>query len=410
MTGDRSGPIEFGGVGLHERLATASPHLTASVLARLVAEVPVYGRLPAEELDGDVRVIIEQSVRTFVGVLRAGRLPDVDVLGELRESAAKRAEEGLPIDAVIGAYHIGAQACMDFVAPAAGPDDVAAVFAAHRLLFGYLRLITAAVSAGYLNERQILLGEEHAARQSLLSALLEGKAEGESGLRVSSSYLVLDLSIGTHADGKRDGVDRAVVARRTLRRLRSELDRHCRESVLSMLSNEGGLVLIPYHVTVSNLSIVDWNWVRAVVAAVMKASGADVVAAVVGTDPRGVPAAARLAGELRHVAVSQHKAPGVYRLPDLLLEYQITRAGPARDHLAALLDPVVAKPDLLPTLRAFLANGLDRRHTAARLQVHPNTVDYRLRKLAALTGLDLAQHDDRVRIQAALFARDACSR
>ncbi|MDG4863407.1 helix-turn-helix domain-containing protein, partial [Streptomyces sp. T-3] len=46
-----------------------------------------------------------------------------------------------------------------------------------------------------------------------------------------------------------------------------------------------------------------------------------------------------------------------------------------------------------------------RRPTAAELHVHPNTVDYRLRRISELTGLDPANTADVPLLSAALAAR-----
>ncbi|MET9433186.1 helix-turn-helix domain-containing protein [Streptomyces sp. NPDC006551] len=93
----------------------------------------------------------------------------------------------------------------------------------------------------------------------------------------------------------------------------------------------------------------------------------------------------------------------------MLLESQLSRPSPARDGLAALLHPLDTRPELLTTLRTFLACSLDRRQAAARLQVHPNTVDYRLRKATDLTGLDVPGRR-LVTLHAALAAHDAVRR
>ncbi|MGH3858603.1 PucR family transcriptional regulator [Actinokineospora sp.] len=400
--------IVFGGTPLHLRLNSQLPELTAFVIKRLVEELDVYKQLPAEELSGDIARIIEQAVRMFLKVLRTGTLPEATDLAIVRESAARRAEEGLPIDAVIGAYHVGAQACFEFVEPDVTPDELQSVFEAHRLLFNYLRLTTGAVAAGYLSERQSMFGDEHGARQTLLATLLDdGQPADIPGARLPESYFVISLSVGKHPDETIAGVDPGVAARRKLRRLRTELDRRSREPVLSMLSVDGGLALIPHNTPPASVSKEDWAWLDMLAKALTKVAGAPVVAGVVAAQPTGVSAAARLAGELRDVALIYAKPVGVYRLADLLLEYQLTRPSPARDHLASLLAPVADKPDLLPTLRVFLDSGLNRRQTATQLRVHPNTVDYRLRKIAGLTGLQVARHEDLLSIRAALSALDA---
>jgi hypothetical protein len=82
-------------------------------------------------------------------------------------------------------------------------------------------------------------------------------------------------------------------------------------------------------------------------------------------------------------------------LPELLL---------ARSpHLASMLEGRVFGPleaaaerggaDLLATLDAFLAAALDRRAAAEALHVHPNTLDYRLRRIEEQTGLRFADPD-----------------
>jgi DNA-binding PucR family transcriptional regulator len=121
--------------------------------------------------------------------------------------------------------------------------------------------------------------------------------------------------------------------------------------------------------------------------------------------PQGVPAAARLVEEVLEVVRVFEQPPGGYRLADVLLEYQLTRSSQATALLAGLLDPLLDNPDLLRTLTAYLDTGLDRRRTAELLHVHPNTVDYRLRRVVVLTGLDPMDPAHLQRIGAALAAR-----
>src|SRR5690606_36329668 len=88
------------------------------------------------------------------------------------------------------------------------------------------------------------------------------------------------------------------------------------------------------------------------------------------------------------------------------MEYQLTRDGPAGRQLARLLDPLEAHPELFETAQAYLRNDMNRRLTARQLFVHPNTVDYRLRRIGRLTGIDLATAAGIAQATAALLARD----
>ncbi|MFF5261860.1 helix-turn-helix domain-containing protein [Actinomadura viridis] len=62
--------------------------------------------------------------------------------------------------------------------------------------------------------------------------------------------------------------------------------------------------------------------------------------------------------------------------------------------------------ELLRTLRVHLDARLDRRETARRLNVHPNTVSQRLRRIEAVSGLDLSLPETIVDVRAALVLLD----
>ncbi|AUG81703.1 transcriptional regulator [Kitasatospora sp. MMS16-BH015] len=401
---------ELGGVPVHELLRAAAPALAPAVLARLVAALPAYGALPSEQLRGEITREVDRAIRAFTEVLRTGALPDEAELARISESSARRADEGVPLEAVVGAYHFGAQECSDRVLAAAGPADLADVLLVQHRLLDYLRLVSCAVAAGYVRERQAALSDEQVARQALLSSLLAGgdarAAADRAGLALPPGYVVLGLAVGPHPDELLPGVNHAVAARRKLRRLRGELQRRLPGDLLSALSGSGGLVLLPADRAPTDLGDLDRPALARLVEDLGRACGGELLAAAAAAPPAGVAAAARLVGEIRELAAGAGRGPGLHLLDDVLLEYQLSRPGPARDRLAARLTPLLQRPELLDTLRAFLGAGLDRRQAAARLQVHPNTVDYRLRRAAELTGLDAARGPDQLTLRAALAAHD----
>ena len=79
----------------------------------------------------------------------------------------------------------------------------------------------------------------------------------------------------------------------------------------------------------------------------------------------------------------------------------------ATRRIATILDPLDAHPELFDTMRAYLGNDMNRQLTARQLYVHPNTVDYRLRRVRDLTGIDPVHPAGLPRIIAALAARRA---
>ncbi|MFI0240372.1 PucR family transcriptional regulator [Streptomyces sp. NPDC016845] len=404
-------PLAFDGVVLHQRLSDALPVLAGRVLERLVDHVPVYDTMPAEQLRGEIRRVVEQGIGSFAAMLRTGRLPTENDLLALRQSAAKRAEEGVPVEAVVRAYHVGAQECLRQMLGHATAGDLEHVQAVTVLVLQFLERMTVTVVAGFFAERQAVLGEEQSARQALLTALVEGADAAVTaahwGLDVPPCYLVLDLALGAHPDEALDGVSPVIAGKRKLRRIRVELDRHVDGTVLSALSGDGGLALVPCRTAPDQVTEQDWARVAAALTHMRRVAGVDVTAGAAAAAPDDVPDAVALAQEVRRVAAASERPPGLYRLPDVLLEYQLMRPGPARDELARLVRPLTARPELLDTVRAYLRCGLSRRSAARELCVHPNTVDYRLRRAAEITGLDVTSGPDALRVRAAVSALDA---
>ncbi|GAA4239797.1 hypothetical protein GCM10022254_61710 [Actinomadura meridiana] len=68
---------------------------------------------------------------------------------------------------------------------------------------------------------------------------------------------------------------------------------------------------------------------------------------------------------------------------------------------------LVEKPHLLDTLRVYINCDMALQRTAEELLVHPNTVAYRLRQIATLTGRDMRRITDIGDLNVALMAYDA---
>jgi sugar diacid utilization regulator len=78
-----------------------------------------------------------------------------------------------------------------------------------------------------------------------------------------------------------------------------------------------------------------------------------------------------------------------------VLELCIKTLAPVRDYEA------IHGATLLETYRTYLANDSSPKDTARALGVHPHTVQYRLDRLQALTGLDLKRFEERLTLELA---------
>ncbi|MFI9624155.1 PucR family transcriptional regulator [Streptomyces sp. NPDC052042] len=449
------------------RLRARVPALTGRVVDRLLSDVPVYAGLPREEISGDIADIVQHNLRLFADVVEHRRPATEAELAQQRDSAAQRAEEGVPLDAILTAYQVGTAMCWQETAKEALPGDLPVVLEITDHIMVLQRQLTSAVSSAYLEARQILDSQEHGGRHALMAALLAGEPLDRfthpTGPRPAARYLALTLVLGPHPDelspspgsgpgagaasgtgvgpgagpgagqgpgagpgpvvgpragpgagsgpgtgtgpgtgGPRTGAGAGVAARRKIRRIRTVLDHFAGTPVLTALDASGGTVLLPV------AEPPEWrgpDGLCALIDEAARAAGVPVTAAAEAVEPEAVPAAVARNNEIVDLVARAGRPPGLYRLADVLLEYQLSRPSEALPGLARLLGPLGAKPELLHTLETYLELGLDRRATAAALHIHPNTVDYRMRRIDRLTGLSPSRPADLQYISAALVAR-----
>ncbi|MFC6928925.1 PucR family transcriptional regulator [Actinomadura yumaensis] len=187
--------------------------------------------------------------------------------------------------------------------------------------------------------------------------------------------------------------------RRTIRRVQSALDAHQQADVLTALTTDGGTVLLPLTPDAS-------AQLPALLARIGEATARPATAAVAAAG--ALDAVPDALGEAEEVAALVHRLdlpPGLYRLDDVLLEYQLTRPGRALTRLAAKLEPLAGNPVLLETARCFVRHGHNRSRTSTELRIHRNTLDYRLGRITKITGLDLADPRGVRLLDAAVTAR-----
>ncbi|MEH1012501.1 helix-turn-helix domain-containing protein [Micromonospora sp. CPCC 206060] len=365
---------------LHDQMARRLADLTRDIVDRCAAEVPFYRRLSAETLDGQVSQSVTAVLGLFLKLLRnPGALRPADATWVV-ELSARRARDHLPLEAALTAYLIGAEVWWQAVTELAAPDDLAE--AGTRLLDGLSTAMPAVVLA-HLQAREDLRSEAKRVRRELLAALLNGQRHQgpaqAAGIEIGQRHTVLMVRFSPRQP---DSLVQAA------------LDAHTGTPVL--MDPTDGIVLLPAG-TVPESLVAD---LREALDTTVLAAAADA-----GT-PAMIPEAAAEAREVIELLGRLGRPSGLYRFDDVLVEYQLARPGAGLRRLAAKLDPLTDHPYLLQTLQSFVHHGHNRRQTALALHIHRNTLDYRLQRITALTGLDVAVPAQARMLEAAITARD----
>ncbi|MCX4094423.1 PucR family transcriptional regulator [Nocardia sp. alder85J] len=223
--------------------------------------------------------------------------------------------------------------------------------------------------------------------RSAAVTLLDSSAIRPPGMTAATAYDVVAIRLSAATD---QVVDRSPM-RRFLRALRAH-----RDAVLPIVAESSGTLLVPS--TRSERGLDD----------VLLTCGADAAltftAATVHARRSELRPARDHAHQLLDLVEQLGCGPGLYRFADLAFEYQITRNGPGRDRLAAILDPLDDHPELLAVVEHHIRTGGVRVRTAELLGIHPMTLVNRLRRIRELTGLEPTEPTGRWHLHAALIA------
>ncbi len=390
---------------------------------------PGQSGLPVDVRNVEAAAAVRHGMRLFVRRASGphGRTGDY---GVFRERAARRAEEGMPLHQLLRAHALGAYVLWKTMRETARPGEEAALIELSGFLLRAQEGIAGAVAETYLDEQAALAAEQRENRRALVRGLLDGSLPSDAvtqldafGLEYGGLVLYLRTDRAVSAASARPDAGRAnsgravggrsprpvmspVAARRRRRRIQTVLDRAFGVEVLTLLEDDGGHAIVPAR-PASGGFLVPPEPPDGLTDRLRRACGGEVRIAAVSVDRPGAMAdAARTASEVVRIAHASGQPPGLHRLDDVLLEFHLSRRDESSGLIAALLDPIEERPDLEETLRTYLEHQQDRRTTAKRLGLHPNTVDNRLARIADLTGLDLASPRGTALALAALLLRE----
>ncbi|WP_134727405.1 PucR family transcriptional regulator [Amycolatopsis nivea] len=358
------------------------PKLAERTIRRYVETSPHYrGKAPAH-LHQHMAHTVREFGRMFSRAAREGDGPREDELELFRQRGRERGAEGLPVGEFVHAYLLVAEemwAEVDDLSGGSPPDGAAAV-----LLKCTHRVMNAAVQA-HQKEFQTADHEQREAARALVRRLAAGESIPEpADVRLAPAYGVLALRFAVDpADSVGDAVGRHLAGQRKVRLLLQHLRRELSGDVLAALDPDGGLLLLP---SGSDNAEAVLDEARLAVPRAHQTTGVEITgafahAAELSEIPAAVAEAERL---LRLNAVPDTVAV----LADHLFEYQLNHDSAATPQLRALAARLDGEPDLTTTLRTYFETDFNRRETARKLHVHPNTVDNRLSRIANLTGAD----------------------
>lgn len=379
-----------------ERVEQRLDVVGARLVERYVAEIVDYRALNEQTLRGDVLPTAQRNVEELLAALREDSAPTDASLEALRHSAARRVHQGIPLQALLHAYRLWGQVVWQEIlavtAPEVPAEREAALAIAGRVM-AYVDQVSVAVAQSYLDEVTGVLGDREAVRRDLLEALVSGRTMSEPMRRRVSTALNPDS-------------DHAVVLARSLEPLGSDRARlrSAMEGARRRLRPVAGAVLVGIREdeVVTIYPVRD----RGDYSVLVEQAGAWAAeltgfAVGVGRAHRGTEGVATSYAEAEE-AVRLGAATGEDGRASTFSEVLLDHVLSSSPHLATLHHETLAPlhaydrskdAELVRTLRTYYEQGFSLARSAALLQVHPNTVVYRLRRIHDLTGHDPNEPD-----------------
>ena len=327
-----------------DALAARQSEIGRAIARRIVAEIPEYERAPEELIDDLVA-----GATATVGLLArafAGDLQRQD-LAVIRELAARRVHQGVDLDVFLHAYRVALFEYWDACAEEATRLDLDrdASLQLARIALDAMDLMTTHAAEGYLREESRLKAESGLQARDVIERLLRGQPPGHT--RLPAGPLVTVVGCGDDLERTRDAVERSVP--RSLVAIR-----------------EGELVLIA-----------------------PSARGLEKVDARFGVSlpAQGFPGVQQAYREASLALSYASPARPIVSLADLSA-FECLLFGADATTRAVIESKATLADEDLETVHAFADADLNVSRAAAALHVHPNTIRYRLQRIADGTGYD----------------------
>jgi hypothetical protein len=362
--------------------------ITDEILATIGREVPEYARPLEGSFGHGLRVGVTEALSQFVQVIRSPsgtRGPGREVYvalgrGELRQ--------GRTLDSLQSAYRVGARVAWRRVADAAlraGVDrEVLSLLA--ESIFAFIEEISADSVEGYAEARSAREDEHRRRRRELLRLLLHEPPAEDADVRAAAA-----------AAGWRPPRTAAALA--------------CTEDELDRLAGRLSGDTLTAHVDGVGAAIVPDPEGPGRLAPLARAVG-DGPAALGPAGPvRALPGSWSLArATLRGIEAGSIAGPGLVRVDEALADLLIFENRELVGRIAAAR--LAALRELTPNARrrmeetalAYVREQGNAAAMARALDLHPQTVRYRLARLRELLGADLDNPDARFELELALRA------
>lgn len=385
------------------RFEDRGDEIAEEIAAATVSEVAGFAHINDRMLHSEIRALARLHLGAYLATARSGDGPAASVLAAARERAVLRAREMVPLAALVHSYLIAQRVISAAITREAGTDAPSreAALALIAKTFDYNIAVTTAMADAYVEVVQGDLADLDAARRGLIDALLTSESDSlplltrraiKLGFDPDREYVVALAKVDLPDEPPNTSAPRwaaQAIARSSGRPERSAFVVSRERDLVALLGVSAGH---PPRVVLEQA------------AATIEHTHGALLRAGVGTSFSGLGAFSHSYEEARRALKhATDQRPLVFGPNDVLLFDELTVSG---NEETARLIPEITRRTLSDatvrvTVEAFFAADLNVATAAKLLSLHPNSLRYRLGRIADTTGRDPRKLTDLVELIAA---------
>jgi carbohydrate diacid regulator len=387
--------------------------LTRRIFDQMLREIPGYTRAAGTGLHADVLEMLQRQLQGWYTALLTATLPVSPERAVLvAEVARRRMHQGIPMGDLMHAYRLGMREFWKDLVGAAGDDAELQQELLQKVSINLMASVDAdarSVLETYLaEERRQVRSRDRLHRE--LSHLLFTRPTDLAGFRELGAALGLnvDAPAAAFAFRLRDPNDVMLHIEESLDRIAAQIAGALGVSSDSFLRALRGDLLLIWRSASPDDPAFEYDRQLAAQAKAILCATPDLAAVGVGLSgvgPQGWRIAAEQATRALEMQAQQPTAadsPPISCYSQLILVEGATATENARGFFESITDRLALEPNLLETLQTYFDFKQRRKRVAAELNVHPNTLDYRLARIETLLDLSLDDVTWLARLQVAL--------
>jgi sugar diacid utilization regulator len=373
-----------------------------AMVVQLASRIAVFAGDERAAMRAQMRKFCSAHVRLFLDVAATGRSVEVAEMPFMPEP--RWVEEGVSLEDVLQAFRLGHRCVWDAILASAGQDATGAQAALElaRPSMDYIDVVSSAVAYAYLQAQQSVTADRDRSRHELLNAILEDRFPLSGVLRAQAiadgleppvPYVVAVAAVDRGASHAQQ--------QQIARAIQDRVAKVCSGVLLVTRADELVFLLAPRGADLQQLRDVLRSSVRR-----LSEDRNIAVALGMSTSAIGLEVARLAYREAQRALSWALPGPAIVALPFVsVFDYLVASADDTARHIPSLADPLFGEPAIgfaRDTLQSYFDSHLNVRKAAERLGIHANTMHYRLRRIAEITGCDLRDFNSLVELLIAI--------